>query len=178
MEVPRLGVQSELQLPAYTTAIAMQDPSRVCDLHYSSRQRQILYPLSEVRDQTRVLMDTSRVRKLLSHDGNSQKCTFCLLLFKTAPPPQKKALGEKSPAPSFQSPSRCKLSHFLKEVQCTKRKALSESQETQPLKCLSQGARWLLTSNLIYELSGLLIRKKAEQEAKHSPSLQIEEMHN
>ena len=26
MEVPRLGVESELQLPAYTTAIAMQDP--------------------------------------------------------------------------------------------------------------------------------------------------------
>ena len=27
MEVPRLGVQSELQLPAYTTATATQDPS-------------------------------------------------------------------------------------------------------------------------------------------------------
>ena len=27
MEVPRLGVKSELQLPAYTTA--MQDPSRI-----------------------------------------------------------------------------------------------------------------------------------------------------
>ena len=26
MEVPRLGVESELQLLAYTTAIAMQDP--------------------------------------------------------------------------------------------------------------------------------------------------------
>ena len=26
MEVPRLGVESELQLPAYTTATAMQDP--------------------------------------------------------------------------------------------------------------------------------------------------------
>ena len=38
MEVPRLEVELELQLPAYTTATAMQDPSRVCDLHYSSRQ--------------------------------------------------------------------------------------------------------------------------------------------
>ena len=37
-EVPRLGVQLELQLPAYTTAIAMQDPSRTCDLHHSSWQ--------------------------------------------------------------------------------------------------------------------------------------------
>ena len=27
MEIPRLGVQSELQLPAYTSATAMQDPS-------------------------------------------------------------------------------------------------------------------------------------------------------
>ena len=26
MEVPRLGVKSELQLPAYTTAAAMPDP--------------------------------------------------------------------------------------------------------------------------------------------------------
>ena len=26
MEVPKLGVESELQLPAYATAIAMQDP--------------------------------------------------------------------------------------------------------------------------------------------------------
>ena len=62
MEVPRLGVESELQLPAYATAIATQDPSRVCDLHHSSQQHQILDPLSEARDQTHVLMDTSRVR--------------------------------------------------------------------------------------------------------------------
>ena len=31
MEVPRLGVESELQLPAYTTATATQDLSRACD---------------------------------------------------------------------------------------------------------------------------------------------------
>ena len=29
MEVPRLGVETELLLPAYTTTTAMQDPSRV-----------------------------------------------------------------------------------------------------------------------------------------------------
>jgi len=39
MEVPRLGIESELQPLAYTTATAMQDLSRVCDLHHSSRQR-------------------------------------------------------------------------------------------------------------------------------------------
>ena len=36
MEVPRLGVESELQLLAYATAIAMPDLSRICDLHHSS----------------------------------------------------------------------------------------------------------------------------------------------
>ena len=64
MEVPRLGVESELQLPAYTTAIAMRDLSWICDLHYSSWQRWILNPLSEVRDRTLVLMDTSQVLHL------------------------------------------------------------------------------------------------------------------
>uniref|UniRef100_A0A8D0PQP5 Uncharacterized protein n=1 Tax=Sus scrofa TaxID=9823 RepID=A0A8D0PQP5_PIG len=56
IEVPRLGVKSELQLPAYATATATQDLSHVCDLHHSSRQRRILNPLSEARDQTRNLM--------------------------------------------------------------------------------------------------------------------------
>ena len=49
MEVPRLGVESELQPPAYATATATQDPSHVCNLHHSSRQRQILNPLSKSR---------------------------------------------------------------------------------------------------------------------------------
>ena len=35
-EVPRLGVESELQLPTYTTATATQDLSYVCNLHHSS----------------------------------------------------------------------------------------------------------------------------------------------
>ena len=42
MEVPKLGVESELQLPAYTTATATPNLSHVCHLHYSSGQRQIL----------------------------------------------------------------------------------------------------------------------------------------
>ena len=61
MEVPRLGVKLELQLLTYTTATAMRDPSHICDLHGSSQQRWILNPLSEVRDQTSILMDTSQV---------------------------------------------------------------------------------------------------------------------
>jgi len=62
MEVPRLEVKSELQLPADATAIAMQAPSHVCDLHRSSQQCWILYPLSGARDYfTHILMDTSWV---------------------------------------------------------------------------------------------------------------------
>ena len=49
MEVPRLGAESKLQLPAYATATAMQDLSRICDLHCSSQQRWVLNPLSEAR---------------------------------------------------------------------------------------------------------------------------------
>jgi len=52
MEFPKLGVESELQLLAYATATAMQDPSYVGDLHHSPRQHQILNPLSEARDKT------------------------------------------------------------------------------------------------------------------------------
>ena len=55
-EVPRLGVEWELQLPACTTATAAQDWSLVCDLHRGSQQHWILNPMSEPRDQTRVFM--------------------------------------------------------------------------------------------------------------------------
>ena len=73
MEIPRLWVELELQLLAYTTATAMQNLSCICDLHHSSRQRQILNPLSQARDRTQILMDTSRVCNQLSHNGNSPK---------------------------------------------------------------------------------------------------------
>ena len=59
-------VQSELQPLAYTTAIATQDLSHVCNLHHSSWQCQ--NPLSEARDQTHILMVTSWVRNPLSHN--------------------------------------------------------------------------------------------------------------
>ena len=61
MEVPRLGIELELQLLAYITAIATQDPSCICDLHHSSQQCQIPDPLREARDRTHILMDTSRI---------------------------------------------------------------------------------------------------------------------
>ena len=52
MEVPGLGVELELQLPAYATATAMPDPSLVCDLHHSSWKCQILNPLREAKGRT------------------------------------------------------------------------------------------------------------------------------
>ena len=61
MEVLRLGVKSELQLPTYDKATAMPDLSSVCDLHHSSQQHQIRNPLSEARNRTRVFMDISWV---------------------------------------------------------------------------------------------------------------------
>ena len=57
MEVPRLGVELELQLPAYITATAMQDPSRICNLHLIS-----LNPLSEARDRTHNPMVTNQIQ--------------------------------------------------------------------------------------------------------------------
>ena len=50
MVVPRLGVESELQLPACATDIATPDPSYICNLHHSSGQRQTPDPLSKARD--------------------------------------------------------------------------------------------------------------------------------
>ena len=47
MEVPRLGVQTQLKLPVYTTATAKPDLSHVANLHHSSGQCQILNPLSK-----------------------------------------------------------------------------------------------------------------------------------
>ena len=70
-EVLRLGVESELQLPAYTTATATPDLSHICNLHCSLRQYQILKPLSEAGDWTRILMDTSRIFNLLSQNRSS-----------------------------------------------------------------------------------------------------------
>ena len=57
MEVPRLGVKSELQLLVYTTA---QGSTRSFN------------PLSETRAQTCILMDASRILNPLSHNGNSK----------------------------------------------------------------------------------------------------------
>ena len=76
VDFPRAGLESELQLPASATATATRDLSRVCDLHHSSQQCQILNPLSEARDGTSIFMDSSRVPDPLGRDWNSKVCVF------------------------------------------------------------------------------------------------------
>ena len=61
MEIPRLGVELELQPLAYATATATWYPSYVCDLHHSSWQCWILNPPNKARDQTCIIMDPSWV---------------------------------------------------------------------------------------------------------------------
>ena len=82
MEVPRLVVKLELQLPAYTTATIMPDLGRICNLYRSSRQHQILNPLREARDQTHNLVVPSWICFLLHHDGNSHKQRFLIEIVK------------------------------------------------------------------------------------------------
>ena len=55
-EVLRLGVESELQLPANTIATETPDPSCIFDLYHNSWQRRILKPLNKPRDRTYNLM--------------------------------------------------------------------------------------------------------------------------
>ena len=69
MEVPRLRIESELQL-AYATAAATPDPRGLCNLHCSWQQHQIFNPLIEARDPTHTL--TCHVLNPLSHSGNSK----------------------------------------------------------------------------------------------------------
>ena len=61
MEVPKLGVKLELQLPGYARATTMPDTRGICELHHSSRQRRIPNPLSEAMDQTQNLIAPSRI---------------------------------------------------------------------------------------------------------------------
>ena len=63
---------------AYDTAMATPDPSCLCNLSHSLWQCQILNPLSEAMDWTRILMDTMQVFNPLSHSRNSWIMCFLL----------------------------------------------------------------------------------------------------
>ena len=77
----RLGVESELQLPA--TATTVQDPSHICNLCHSLWQHWILNPLSEARDRTHILMDASRVCYRWAARG-TRFCFFFCFVFLTS----------------------------------------------------------------------------------------------
>ena len=81
MEVPRPRVELELQLPDYATAIAVHDPSHVCDIHHSSQRHQIPEPLSKDRDWTRILMDASQIHFHCTTTRPPCSCTFCLFFW-------------------------------------------------------------------------------------------------
>ena len=81
IDVPRLGVKQELQLPAYTTAPAMPELSRICNLHHSWWQCWIFNPLSEARDRTCILMDTSWILNPRKHNRNSGWTFFKCMKF-------------------------------------------------------------------------------------------------
>ena len=75
VEVPRLGVESALQLPASITATATQ----------------VLDPLIKARDRTLVLMVASWVCNPLSHSGNSKCCSSLWQEFHSQGPLQKES---------------------------------------------------------------------------------------
>ena len=81
MEVPGLGAESELQLSAYATAIAIPDLRHICKPHHSSRQSWFLNPLRKARDQAGILKDTSWVLILLNHNGKSLILYYFLMPF-------------------------------------------------------------------------------------------------
>ena len=81
MEDPGLGVELELQLLAYATAMAKPDPSHISALCLSLQQHWVLNPLS--------------------HNGNSDPCVSCYLWTNS------KLLGlafEASAVPDHRSP--------------------------------------------------------------------------
>ena len=73
------GAESQLQLLAYSRAIAMPDLSHVCDLHHGSQQRWIFNPLSEARDWTYNLMVPSQIHFHCTRMGTPYKSSWVQL---------------------------------------------------------------------------------------------------
>ena len=79
MEVTRLGLETELQLQAYATAIATAtwDLSCVCNLYHSSQRCQDPPPaLGKDRVPTHILMDTSWIHSHCATTGTPLQSYF------------------------------------------------------------------------------------------------------
>ena len=85
IEVSRLVVTSELQLPTTAIATAVLDLSCICDLLCCSLwQCRIHIPLSETRNWTYIFIDTSQVLNPLSHNA-TRSVWFAACFFSTSP---------------------------------------------------------------------------------------------
>ena len=80
MEIPRLGGRTGATAASLHHTHGNTDLSSVGGLHHSSRQRQILHPLSRARDWTRNLMGTSQIRFRCATMGTPSKCLLLLPL--------------------------------------------------------------------------------------------------
>ena len=80
---PRLGVESEVQLPAYATARAKRAPSHIFFLYHSSQQHRILNPLNKTTDQTCNFMIPSQIRFCCTTMGTPKKIFFGNVAFQT-----------------------------------------------------------------------------------------------
>ena len=69
MDVPRLGVKSELKELSYAPVTAILDQRCICDLHHSYWQHQILNSPSKARDRIHIVTNTHQLLNLLSHNG-------------------------------------------------------------------------------------------------------------
>ena len=68
MEVPRLGVKLQLQLPAYTTATATPNLSMSATNTIAHGNAGSFNPMNKAGDQTCIFIDTSHVLNLLSQN--------------------------------------------------------------------------------------------------------------
>ena len=98
MEVPRLGVESELQLPACTTGHSNAGSELYLQTTLQLVATLDLNPLSEARDQTYILKETIQALNPLSHNGNSPNGIFNIF----APPQSLQAFykGRKCTLPA------------------------------------------------------------------------------
>ena len=78
MEVPRLGAESELQLPTYITTTATLDLSHICGLRCSLCQHWILNQWVRPGIKPASSGRLCQVPNLLSHNGNYMSVAFLL----------------------------------------------------------------------------------------------------